>query len=173
MTNPITPTIDQQLEQLTEEELLQKVIEYRDLSKRLAADYQNLQRETDRQVINVQKFATEQLLLELCPLVDYFDSAFATVPETDQSSSWLKGIYHIRDYLMKILREHQVTTIEALGQPFNPNLHEAVSEIVSDQPAGTVVQQTQAGFYLNGKVIRPAKVIIAKTKLAEPTNSLS
>ncbi|MFA5996076.1 MAG: nucleotide exchange factor GrpE [Patescibacteria group bacterium] len=152
------------VEQLTEEELLAKVIEYKVLAQRATADYRNLQRETERRLNDMRQYAGESVITELCPLVDYFNTAFAAVPEADKNSSWLQGMRHIQTYLMTILQNHQVQIIEAVGKPFNPSEHESVGEEDSDQPAHTVTKVMQAGFTLNGKVIRPAKVMVAKEK---------
>lgn len=150
------------LEALTEEELLKKAIEYRDLSQRLAADYQNLQRDTDRRMADVRKYAVENLIMEIAPIVDYFDSAFAAVPESDRDSSWMKGIKYIQDHLMSVLKQNNVTLIETVGHDFDASLHEAVGEEVSDAKPHSIIKQVQAGFKLNDKVIKHAKVITAK-----------
>lgn len=112
----------------------------------------------------MRKFATEQLLQDLCPLVDYFDSAFQAIPAEQQSQPWIQGVKHIQSYLMQILKQYDVERMETVGKPFDPNLHEAVGEEESDQPDQTVVKESQAGFTLHNKVIRHAKVVVAKAK---------
>lgn len=150
---------------MSEEALLQKIIEYKNLAVRATADYRNLQRESDQRVQNMRQFATDQLLTELCPLVDYFDSALAAVPDDQKEQSWIQGVRHIQDYLMKILKDNNVERMPTLGQQFNPNMHEAVGEEAADQPDQTIIREVQAGFTLHSKVIRHAKVIIAKHQL--------
>ncbi len=113
----------------------------------------------------MRQFATDQLLTELCPLVDYFDSALAAVPSDQADLSWIQGVRHIQDYLMKILKDNNVERMLTAGQLFDPNLHEAVGEEESDQLDQTIIREVQAGFTLHGKVIRHAKVIIAKHQL--------
>lgn len=153
-----------EVEQLTEEELLQKVMEYKAVAQRATADYRNLQRETEQRLKDMRQYATESVIVELCPLVDYFNSAFNAVPEAEQKSNWLQGMRHIQSYLMTILHNHSVDMIDAVGKPFDPKLHETVGEEDSDQPAHTVIKVSQPGFTLSDKVIRPAKVIVAKEK---------
>lgn len=148
---------------VTEEALLQKIVEYKNLAVRATADYRNLQRESDQRLQDMRMFANDQLLQELCPLVDYFASALVAVPEEQKEQSWIQGVRHIQDYLMQILKNHDVERMNTLGQPFNPNVHEAVGEEESDQPDHTIIKETQAGFTMHGKMIRPAKVIIAKS----------
>ncbi len=141
--------------------LLQQLEEYKNAAKRATADYRNLQRETEQKIAAVGKFATEDLLLELCPLVDYFNSALAAVPADQQDQGWVKGIKHIYDYLLNVLRNHQLERLVTIGQIFDPLQHETVGSEASDQPEQTILKEVQAGFSLNGKVIRPARVIIA------------
>ncbi len=151
------------LDEMTEEELLDKVLEYRAMSQRLAADYQNLKKEADVRVANARKYGTEALISEIAPLVDYFDSAFSTVPEEEMSSSWMVGIKYIQDHLLKVLKDNNVELIESVGKEFNPELHEAVSEEESEEvKSHYIIRQSQSGFLLNGKCIRPAKVVVAK-----------
>lgn len=157
--------VTEEMTQESEEALLQKIVEYKNLAMRATADYRNLQRETDQKIQDMRKFANDQLLSELFPLVDYFDSALDAVPDEQKDQSWIQGIRHIQDYLMQILKNHEVERMQTLGQMFNPNIHEAVGEEASDQPDQTVVREAQAGFTLHGKMIRPAKVIISKNQL--------
>ncbi len=150
------------ISELTEEELLTKVIEYRDLSQRLAADYQNLQKDTEKRMTEFRKYSNEQLVLELAPVLDYFNSAFAAVPEEELNSGWMLGIKHIKDHFIKVLNENNIEIIETSNQTFDPELHEAVSEEDSQLPEDTIIKETQAGFKLQGRVIKPAKVVVSK-----------
>lgn len=152
------------LDQMTEEELLNKVLEYRALSQRLAADYQNLQKETEQRLFNGRKYAVEGLILQIAPLVDYFDSAFAAVSKEEMDSSWMQGIKHIQSHLLTVLKDNNVALVETVGKKFDPECHETVSEEDSDKKPHTIIKQIQAGFTLNGKVIKPAKVVVAAEK---------
>lgn len=165
MTDKPPDQIPEVTDAVTEEVLLQKIVEYKNLAIRATADYRNLQRETDQKIQDMRKFANDQLLFELFPLVDYFDSALAAIPEDQKEQSWIQGIKHIQDYLMKVLQDQAVERMNTLSQPFNPNIHEAVGQEESDQPEHTIIKEVQAGFTLHGKMIRPAKVIISKNKL--------
>lgn len=147
-----------------EDDLLQKIVEYKNLALRATADYRNLQRETDEKLAAMRKYATEELLKELCPVVDYFDSAFAAIPEEHKQEGWVQGVQHIYDYVLQILRHHGIERQLTVGQRFDPSLHESVGEEESDAAEHTIVRELQAGFSMNGKVIRPAKVILAKSQ---------
>lgn len=150
----------------TEDVLLQQVLEYKAVAQRATADYRNLQRDTEERLSAMRKFSNQQLLVELCPLVDYFDSAFAAIPAEQQKVPWLQGVKHIQTYLMQILKANGVERMTTIGQLFNPELHESVGEEDCDQPEHTIIKELQAGFTLQGKAIRHARVVIAKAEAA-------
>lgn len=131
--------------------------------KRAHADYQNVQKETAKRISDTIKYATEAFLMELLPMVDHFTYAFKGIPENERASNWLKGIEHIQTNFMRILQEHGVEVIPTVGTHFNPELHESVEEVsVEGVASGEVVEELATGFLLNGKVIKPAHVKIAK-----------
>lgn len=131
--------------------------------KRATADYQNLVKETAKEREYSVRFANEQLIQQLLPLVDYFDYAFADVPDEQSRGPWMKGIHHIYDQLMKVLEDHGVTPLETVGKIFDPTLHEAVDEVESTEVTSHhILEQTQRGFLMHGTCIRPAKVKIVK-----------
>ncbi|MFA6474836.1 MAG: nucleotide exchange factor GrpE [Patescibacteria group bacterium] len=158
-TEPIEPAVEEQAEETPEEPT---EIDYKEVAQRATADYRNLQRETDERLKHIRQFANEDLLQELCPLVDYFDSAFQAIPPEQLTQPWLQGVKHIQTYLLQVLKNHSVERMETVGKPFDPHLHEAVGEEASEQPDQTIVREAQAGFMMHDKVIRHAKVIVAK-----------
>jgi molecular chaperone GrpE len=139
-------------------------------AQRATADYRNLQRDTEQRLSDMRKYSTEQLLVELCPLVDYFDSAFAVIPADQQTVPWLQGVKHIQTYLLQVLKNNGVERMPTVGQLFNPEWHESVGEEESDEPEHIIIKELQAGFTLQGKAIRHARVVIAKAKTAATTN---
>lgn len=124
--------------------------------QRSKADYQNLQRETVKKMTDFRKYAEEDLLQQIFPLVDYFKHAFKKVSKEEKDSSWLQGIKHIQDYLNKILTENGVEEIKTVGQEADPELHEVVKG-----KQGKIIEEVETGFKLNNKIIKPAKVILA------------
>lgn len=149
-----------------EDVLLQQVLEYKATAQRAIADYRNLQRDTEERLRAMRKFSNEQLLVELCPLVDYFDSAFVAIPEEHKKAPWLQGVKHIQTYLMQILKNNGIERMTTIGQTFNPEFHESVGEEESDESEHTIIKELQAGFMLQGKAIRHARVVIAKARAA-------
>lgn len=142
-------------------ELQEKCDEYLSGWKRARADYDNLQRDTEKRVQDGVKYATEGLLHELLPIVDHFKYAFNAIPDEERENNWLKGVEHIQTNFLRVLEEHGVEMIPTVGKPFNPELHEAVEEVDGGK-SGEIVEEVSAGFKLNGKVIKVATVKVAK-----------
>jgi len=139
-----------------------KLEEYKAGWLRAKADYANLQKRTAASGSEAIKFANMGLILELLPVVDNFQSAYKALPAELESDDWAKGIGFIKQQLEKLLEDNKVVAIKAIGEKFDPNCHEAVEELESDEKKGTVVEETLRGYKLNDKVIRAAKVKVAK-----------
>ena len=129
---------------------------------RLAAEFENYRKRTRREWELLQKTANADLIREIVEGIDNFDRAFANLGETDSKIE--EGIRLIHVGLMDVLRRAGLGEIEALNQKFDPAVHEAVGEIESEIEAGHVAQVVRRGYTLNGVVIRPARVIVSKTK---------
>lgn len=153
---------DQQTEQ---EQLQAKCEEYLNGWKRAMADYENLRKETGRQIQDAAEFSQIRLLLQILPLYDYYMLAVSHIPQDQQNSDWVRGIKHIHKGFEDFLKNLEVEEIPAQGQEFDPQVHEALGEEESEAPEGTIVKQVQSGYTMKGKVIVPAKVIISKQKI--------
>ena len=147
-----------------------KADEYRDQLLRTAADLDNYKKRAAREKQEASKYANESLLKKLIPVLDNFDMAFAAVSsaqgETASSAntdSLQQGVSMIQQQLRQALAEAGLEEINAAGQPFDPNYHEAVSQQESAEvPEGHVVQQLRKGFKLRERLLRPATVVVAK-----------
>jgi molecular chaperone GrpE len=163
---------EQSLENLQElQAQAAKADEYRDQLLRTAADLDNYKKRAAREKQEAIKFANESLVAKLIPVLDNFDMALAAVTnaqnETDQSptgtSSLHQGIAMIQQQLRQALADAGLEEINATGQPFDPNYHEAVSQQESAAvPEGHVLQQLRKGFKLRDRLLRPATVVVAK-----------
>lgn len=143
--------------------LSEKNVEYLDGWQRARADYQNLQRECEKRLADVQHYATEAFILELLPLIDHFYYAFQHIPAEERQSSWVQGIEHIQKNFLKILEQHGVSMLETVGKKFDPNFHESVEMIEGDHArSGMICEEVSAGFTFHGKLIKTAKVKIIK-----------
>ncbi|HEX7469993.1 MAG TPA: nucleotide exchange factor GrpE [Verrucomicrobiae bacterium] len=133
---------------------------------RTTADFENFKKRAAREKQDALKFANESLIQKLIPLLDNFDMALAAVQngQTGAASSSLQsGINMILQQFKSALTEAGLEEVDATGKPFDPNLHEAVSQQeTAEVPEGHVVQQLRKGYKLRDRLLRPASVIIAK-----------
>jgi molecular chaperone GrpE len=109
----------------------------------------------------VSQFANEMLLARLLAVLDDFDRALDNVPP-DAHESWVEGVQLVERKLRGLLEAEGVTPIEAIGQPFDPNIHEAVvHQDTTEAPDNTVIGEVQRGYLLHGRVLRPSLVQVA------------
>ncbi len=130
--------------------------------QRTAADFANYRRRAEEERYAGQASATEALLRKVLGLADDLARAMEHVPEDQQTSPWVEGVAAIERKLVGVLESEGVVAIAAVGEPFDPRVHEAVSMEPTDRVAeGTVTQELQKGYQLRDRVIRPALVVVA------------
>lgn len=133
---------------------------------RAVADLDNYKKRAARERSDAIKYANEALVEKLLPIVDNFEAAIAASnnPQSGGNLDSLKtGINMIYTQLKSFLADSGVEEIDALSKPFDPNLHEAVSQQATEgAPEGQVVQQMRKGYRLRDRLIRPAMVVVAK-----------
>jgi molecular chaperone GrpE len=144
-----TPSKEQELQELTE------------LLKRTQANFENYRKQTEKRIEEFQQFATKDLLLQLLPLLDNFELALKTSASNVEDLK--KGIEMIYAQLFELLENQGLQPIDCQGK-FDPYLHEALMKEASDKPEGTIIEELQKGFTLNGRVVRHAKVKISTKK---------
>ncbi|MDP9727369.1 nucleotide exchange factor GrpE [Alicyclobacillus tolerans] len=127
---------------------------------RTMADFDNFRRRVRQEREELVKSAARTLLAELLPVLDNFDRALPALEQEGVSEQVSTGIGMVHRQLQTLLQKQGVERMEPLHQPFNPEFHDAVlQEAASEEyPSGTVVEVLQAGYLLNGKVLRPAMV---------------
>lgn len=142
--------------------------EARDKLLRLQADFENTRKRLERDKQDFAKFANEGIIVELLNILDDLERAVNLAESKDQDLSvFLKGVEMILAHLYEMLKEHGVEPIEAEGKIFDPHYHEALMQVENkDIPEHTVVEELQKGYLLNDRVIRTAKVKVAKKSLA-------
>ena len=142
-------------------EAQENIAELNERIVRLTADFDNFRKRAQRDKDEARQFANQGLLERLLPILDNFEMALTAVKDAD--SSVRDGVQMILDQLLSVLKESGVEPVDALGQPFDPNRHEALSqEETTEAEEGTVVQQVQCGYKLNDRLVRPARVVVAK-----------
>jgi molecular chaperone GrpE len=149
-----------------------KVAELKDQTLRALAETENVRRRVQRDRDEALKFATTGLAKDLLPVADNLRRALEAIPkdalEKDEAlRNFATGVEMTERLLLAALDRHQVKRIEALGQKFDSNLHQAMFEVPgSGQPTGTVVQVLEAGYTIHDRLLRPALVGIAKAEAA-------
>lgn len=128
----------------------------------LAADFENFRKNAIKERSDLVKYGNERLLRELLEVVDNFERALKSDSSSDSQESFKSGIELIHQELMQLLHKFGVQEVEALGQPFDPNLHEALSsEPTNATPPGHVTQVFKRAYKLNDRLLRPAQVVVA------------
>ena len=146
---------------------LQKVTEERDHLQdqllRTMADMQNFRKRVQQEKTQLQQFATESLVRELLPVLDNFERTIAASESGATAESIVDGVKMVDRQLRTALESKHVRRIEAKGEAFNPELHEAIgTEESHELPEGTVTSEVEAGYKMSDRVIRPARVRVAK-----------
>jgi len=109
-----------------------------------------------------RQYANENLLAELLPVTDNCNQALASICDTDDLECVARGVEMILDQLHGFMKRHNVSQVNPQGQPFDPDLHEAVEAVpTADVPENTVVEVVQPGYLLHDRLLRPARVKVA------------
>jgi len=145
------------------EMLQKKADEYLDGWKRAKADYLNFKKDTEKRQGEIIQFANAALIAELLPIFDHFKTACAHIPAEQKDVDWVVGFIHIKKQLVDFFRNIGIEEIKTVGEKFDPNLHEAVAhEANPDFDSEVIFEEVKAGYTLQGKVLQPAKVKVAK-----------
>ena len=145
-----------------------KNAEYEERSDRMLrtiADYENLKKRAVREKAEFFKFAVEGVIKDLILIVDSIERGIESGKESKDFDSLNEGIQLIHKQLGELLKKRDVTVIEAQGEPFDPNLHEAVMHIESEEvEENAVIEEFQRGYLLHDRVIRPSMVSVSRGK---------
>jgi len=154
------------VEQLAEQLSLatQQSEQFRDQALRTVAEMENLRRRTEKEVQDARKFALERFAKDLLVVLDSLELGIqAAAGETEEVVKHREGIELTLKQFLAVLEKHNVRPIEALGQKFDPNLHQAMTmEPTNSVEPNTVTKVFQKGYILNDRLLRPAMVVIAQ-----------
>lgn len=159
-----TEEVQQESENLTiltpEEALQLELAEAKDQALRSRADFDNYRKRMAREMERVRKVAAETLIHDILPALDNLDLALQHAGS--ESNALSQGVEMVFKQLQDVLGNHGLTPIEALALPFDPNIHEAVSQVASDDvEKDNIVQVFQSGYKLGDMILRPAKVVVS------------
>jgi molecular chaperone GrpE len=131
--------------------------EYKRALLQVRADFENYKRRTARHFEEIGEFAKSELLKKILPIVDDFEKALSF-----ENNPYAEGMQMIYRQLVDFLKKEGVEKMETVGKEFDPNLHEAVSWVESEDKDGIIVEEMQAGYTYKGKLLRPARVKVAR-----------
>ena len=144
-------------------DLIEERDEYRDLSQKLKAEFDNYRKKTDGERQRQSERATVQLITEILPVLDDFERALKTATNNEQSDAFRIGIEQIYRKLTDILKKRGVTPIESVGKTFDPNFHEAVAHEESNvHHDGEIIDELRRGYMLGSVLLRASMVRVAK-----------
>lgn len=156
--------VETQISEL-EENLAQaesQAAEYLDGWQRARAEYANARKRLERERAEAYGRAAVDYAQKMLPILDDFNRALSNVPDEIEQNDWFEGITLVTRKMNSILEDLNVEKIEAIGQPFDPNFHEALALTEAEGiESGTVVEEVQGGYKLGERVIRPALVNVA------------
>ncbi|TQV70890.1 nucleotide exchange factor GrpE [Aliikangiella marina] len=160
-------SFEEQTEKLAAEleQALQEAENHKDVAIRAKAESENIRRRAEREITNASKFALERFAREILAVVDSLEKALELPVEHDAQKSMREGIELTYKLLVDTLNKFNIEQIAPLGDAFDPGLHEAMVMQESDEhEPNSVMHVIQMGYSLNGRLIRPARVIVAKGK---------
>lgn len=144
------------------ENLRVQLEEAKDQALRCQAELENYRKRAARQMDEERRYACMPMIRDLLPAWDNIGRAIDAAEQSHDTSSLLEGFKMTAEQLESALARHHCVEIEALHLPFDPNLHEAISQLPNDKhPAGTVTHVTQIGFLLHDRVVRPSQVVVS------------
>lgn len=130
--------------------------------QRTQAEFANARKRFERQRAETSVNATADVVAKLLPLIDDFERALESVPSEDENDPWVAGVALVYRKMLSVLEDMNVQAIPAVGEPFDPNLHEALSQEPSDDyDSGVIVTEMRRGYRLGDRVIRPSLVTVA------------
>ena len=136
--------------------------DYLALAKGVRAEFENYQKRQQRDLQQERRYAQLPLASDLLPVLDNLERALEAAAQAGDNSALTQGVRLVMGQFVELLKRHGLSRMECVGKPFDPNHHEAVTQMASpDHPSQTVLQAFEQGWLLHDRVLRPAKVIIS------------
>ncbi len=144
-------------------ELELQVKDWQDKLLRKAAEFENYKRRSENDQFNLINYAAESFIVKLLPIVDDFERSMEHIDDIDNNTAVKEGIKLVYEKLLKLLNEQGVKKMQAKGEPFNVDFHDALMQRKDDSvPSHTVLEEVESGYLYRDKVIRHAKVIVSE-----------
>lgn len=153
--------LDKAETKITELEL--QVKDWQDKLLRKAAEFENYKRRSENDQFNLINYAAESFIVKLLPIVDDFERSMEHIDDIENNTAVKEGIKLVYEKLLKLLNEQGVKKMQAKGEPFNVDYHDALMQRKDDSvPSHTVLEEVESGYLYRDKVIRHAKVIVSE-----------
>jgi molecular chaperone GrpE len=150
-------------------ELEKQSAQLKDQLLRKAAEFDNYKRRTENDFASLTKFAAENIITQLVPVLDDFNRSLKSIKEKAENDSLYKGIELIYAKFLKVLEAQGLKTMDVVGKEFNVDVHDALMQMPrADVPPHTVLEEVEKGYLLFDKVIRHAKVVVSAAPAEEP-----
>lgn len=131
--------------------------------QRARADFLNYKKDEVERIENLIAYSNEELILKILPIVDNFNLIAKKIPDNQKEDSNIKGLLQIEMQMSDFLKKYGVEEIKSIGEKFDPNLHEAVEIVESENcESGKIVDEIRKGYTINGRLLRPAKVKVVR-----------
>lgn len=131
--------------------------------QRISADYANFQKRVPKQIADTLAYEKEMIIKSLLPVLDNFEHTLQNTHSVENPDALVKGIKIIYDQMLDVLKSHGIEHIKALGEYFDPSMHEAIMQMAEPEKEDNIIlQEFQKGYKLNSRVIRPGKVVVNK-----------
>ena len=141
---------------------LEEVAQYKEAARRAHADAQNVRRRAEQDVEKAHKFGLEKFAKSIVNVADNLERALASAPDTGESDPVREGVELTLKDLLETLARFEVKVVDPHGEPFNPELHQAITMVPNPElEANTVMDVVQKGYTINGRLLRPAMVVVS------------
>jgi molecular chaperone GrpE len=136
--------------------------QFLELLQRTRADFENYQKRNQREREQERRFMYNQLFLDLLPVLDNLERATEAARKAGETGPLVQGVGLVQSQFLELLGRHGVKRIDAQGKPFDPNLHQALTQLPNaEHPPNTVIQVVENGYQMHDRILRPAKVVVS------------
>lgn len=172
MDNETSENTDYEAESEQAADALDRVVaeaaEFKNLALRAQAELENYRKRASRELQDERRYASMQLMRDLLPVLDNLERAIRSAEQNADSAGLLEGVKMVSGQFHSVLEKNNCVAIASLHEPFDPNLHEAIQQLPSDEhPPNTVIDVAQQGYQLHERVVRPSQVIVSKESTSE------
>ncbi len=147
--------------------LQEELVQEKDRALRSLAELENFRQRKNRELADIRKYDGLDLAREILPVWDNMGRALEAAEKDLNVEPLIEGVRMIHQQFLDILEKNHIKMIKPVGEAFDPNFHQSIAMLPSDKPAGEILEETQAGFILHDRVVRPSQVVVSAPKPKE------